>query len=46
MEVVDLLERPLAALHPLDGTVSLEFRPFQIVTLRIRRGAVLEEENG
>ena len=40
IEVVDLLERPLPgespALEP-DGGMSLEVRPFQVVTLRLRR---------
>ena len=40
VEVVDLLERPLPgegpALEP-DGGMSLEVRPFQVVTLRLRR---------
>jgi alpha-mannosidase len=39
---VDLLERPLADgaadLLDADGTVRLAFRPFQIRTLRLRRG--------
>ncbi len=40
-EVTDLLERPLEQ-EPLtvgpDGSVALELRPFQILTLRLRRG--------
>ena len=39
-EVVDLLERPLAAVDPVpdpDGAIPLEVRPFQVVTLRLRR---------
>ena len=40
IEVVDLLERPLPgeslALEP-DGGMSLEVKPFQVVTLRLRR---------
>ncbi|MFF6802961.1 glycoside hydrolase family 38 C-terminal domain-containing protein [Streptomyces sp. NPDC012616] len=42
-EVTDLLERPLeeeaAAAVPGDGTVEVTLRPFQILTLRLRRGA-------
>ncbi len=41
--VTDLLERPLAGAGPLavtgGGTVELSFRPFQIRTLRLTRGA-------
>ena len=47
--VVDLLERPLAELATdvrTERRAELEFRPFQIVTLRIRRSAGLEEEIG
>jgi alpha-mannosidase len=44
--VVDLLERPLEALPGIDSTATVEFRPFQIVTLRIRRSPELEEEIG
>jgi alpha-mannosidase len=39
VEVVDLLERPLADLHPPiepDGTVPLTLHPFEVVTLRLR----------
>jgi alpha-mannosidase len=39
-EVVDLLERPLAGENPVlgqDGSIPLEVRPFQVVTLRLRR---------
>jgi hypothetical protein len=31
---VDLLERELAELPCVDGTVELDLRPFEIVTLR------------
>jgi alpha-mannosidase len=44
--IVDLLERELDELRHADGSASLEFRPFQIVTLRIARSAALEEEVG
>ena len=39
-EVADLLERPLPGARPdlgPDGTISLDVRPFQVVTLRLRR---------
>jgi alpha-mannosidase len=36
-EVTDLLERPLEDVD-VDGGVSVELRPFQILTLRLRRG--------
>lgn len=44
--VVDLLERTLEHLPHEGGTASLQFRPFQIITLRIHRNDRLEEENG
>ncbi|NUR40651.1 MAG: alpha-mannosidase, partial [Streptomyces sp.] len=37
-DVTDLLERPLEAANVTDGTVSVALRPFQILTLRLRRG--------
>ncbi|WP_405727973.1 glycosyl hydrolase-related protein [Streptomyces sp. NBC_00028] len=37
-DVTDLLERPLEAANVADGTVSVALRPFQILTLRLRRG--------
>ncbi|WP_030440478.1 alpha-mannosidase [Actinoplanes subtropicus] len=40
VEVVDLLERPLAGDDPApepDGSIPLEVRPFQVLTLRLRR---------
>jgi alpha-mannosidase len=40
VEVVDLLERPLPEAAPLlgpDGTIAVTLRPFQILTLRLRR---------
>ncbi|MCL2532554.1 MAG: glycosyl hydrolase-related protein [Nocardiaceae bacterium] len=43
--IVDLLERDLDALSDVDGQAALEFRPFQIVSLRIRRGAQVEERD-
>jgi alpha-mannosidase len=36
VEEVDLLERPVSALKAQGGLVPLEFRPFQIRTLRVR----------
>jgi alpha-mannosidase len=39
-EVVDLLERPLTGEGPVlepDGSILLEVKPFQVVTLRLRR---------
>ncbi|MQY33522.1 hypothetical protein SRB17_14830 [Streptomyces sp. RB17] len=36
--VTDLLERPLADAGADDGGVPVELRPFQILTLRLRRG--------
>lgn len=37
-EVADLLERPLAALEPdSEGRLDLGLRPFQVLTLRLRR---------
>ncbi|GGK21321.1 alpha-mannosidase [Streptomyces camponoticapitis] len=40
-EVVDLLERPLAGASPVevseDGGVTVDLRPFQVVTLRLKR---------
>jgi alpha-mannosidase len=39
VEVVDLLERPLAGAHPAldaDGSVALELHPFEVLTLRLR----------
>jgi alpha-mannosidase len=44
--VVDLLERELEARPDARRSTSLEFRPFQIVTLRISRSTELEEEIG
>ncbi|KQO63740.1 glycoside hydrolase family 38 C-terminal domain-containing protein [Curtobacterium sp. Leaf261] len=44
--VVDLLERELERLADAGRSTALEFRPFQIITLRISRGAELEEEIG
>jgi alpha-mannosidase len=35
--VTDLLERPVEDVD-VDGGVSVELRPFQILTLRLRRG--------
>ncbi|KUN22894.1 alpha-mannosidase [Streptomyces antibioticus] len=37
-EVTDLLERPLETADVTDGTVPVALRPFQILTLRLRRG--------
>ncbi|PWI14164.1 alpha-mannosidase [Streptomyces sp. Act143] len=37
-EITDLLERPLEAAHLTDGAVPVALRPFQILTLRLRRG--------
>jgi alpha-mannosidase len=40
VEVVDLLERPLPETAPPvgpDGTIAVTLRPFQILTLRLRR---------
>ncbi|MFI8537428.1 alpha-mannosidase [Streptomyces aquilus] len=37
-EVTDLLERPLETANVTDGAVSVALRPFQILTLRLRRG--------
>ena len=38
VDVVDLLERPMSAAGTdPDGGVRLELRPFQIITLRLRR---------
>jgi alpha-mannosidase len=40
VEVVDLLERPLAGVHPAsekDGSVPLALHPFEVLTLRLRR---------
>ncbi|WP_329332597.1 glycosyl hydrolase-related protein [Streptomyces sp. NBC_00663] len=37
-DVTDLLERPLEAANLTDGAVSVALRPFQILTLRLRRG--------
>ncbi|MFJ9538544.1 alpha-mannosidase [Streptomyces sp. NPDC101225] len=36
--VTDLLERPLADAEVVDGGVPVTLRPFQILTLRLRRG--------
>ncbi|MGJ5751891.1 alpha-mannosidase [Streptomyces puniciscabiei] len=36
--VTDLLERPLQEAEVADGGVPVELRPFQILTLRLRRG--------
>jgi alpha-mannosidase len=36
--VTDLLERPLEDAEVADGGVRVELRPFQILTLRLRRG--------
>ena len=36
-EEVDLLERPLAQRHVDGGAIALELRPFEILTLRLRR---------
>jgi len=44
--VVDLLERELEPLADARAGADLELRPFQIVTLRIRRGGAREEEVG
>jgi alpha-mannosidase len=41
VDVVDLLERPLPEAAPPvgpDGTIAVTLRPFQILTLRLRRG--------
>lgn len=39
-QACDLLERPLGAVPTeADGTVELRLRPFELVTLRLRRGA-------
>ena len=35
--VVDLLERPLRDIAVEDGAIPLSLRPFEIVTLRLRR---------
>jgi alpha-mannosidase len=37
-QVTDLLERPLQDTDLADGGVPVELRPFQILTLRLRRG--------
>jgi alpha-mannosidase len=40
VEVVDLLERPLAGARPAldaDGSAELELHPFEVLTLRLRR---------
>ncbi|MFF5493429.1 alpha-mannosidase [Streptomyces aquilus] len=37
-EVTDLLERPLETADLTDGAVPVTLRPFQILTLRLRRG--------
>ncbi|SNX65190.1 alpha-mannosidase [Streptomyces sp. TLI_55] len=37
-DVTDLLERPLETADVTDGAVSVALRPFQILTLRLRRG--------
>ncbi|KOV92611.1 alpha-mannosidase [Streptomyces sp. NRRL B-1140] len=37
-QVTDLLERPLEDAELTDGAVALALRPFQILTLRLRRG--------
>ncbi|MGI5459562.1 alpha-mannosidase [Streptomyces sp. CA-249302] len=37
-QVTDLLERPLADAELADGGVRVELRPFQILTVRLRRG--------
>ncbi|MFZ7087255.1 alpha-mannosidase [Curtobacterium sp. RRHDQ10] len=44
--IVDLLERERSPLSDAVRSATLEFRPFQIITLRIRRSAELEEEIG
>jgi alpha-mannosidase len=36
--VTDLLERPLEDAEVADGGIPVELRPFQILTLRLRRG--------
>ncbi len=35
--ITDLLERPLSEARMTDGTVAIELRPFQILTLRLAR---------
>ncbi|MEV0238818.1 glycoside hydrolase family 38 C-terminal domain-containing protein [Streptomyces sp. NPDC050674] len=37
-QITDLLERPLEDAEVTDGAVTLTLRPFQILTLRLRRG--------
>jgi alpha-mannosidase len=37
-QVTDLLERPLEDAEVVDGGVPVSLRPFQILTLRLRRG--------
>ncbi len=37
-QITDLLERPLEDAEITDGGVALALRPFQILTLRLRRG--------
>ncbi|MFF5647034.1 alpha-mannosidase [Streptomyces collinus] len=37
-QITDLLERPLEDAEITDGAVALTLRPFQILTLRLRRG--------
>ncbi|CDR14766.1 alpha-mannosidase [Streptomyces iranensis] len=39
VQVTDLLENPTGELAHPDGVVDLELRPFQILTLRLARGA-------
>ena len=39
VEETDLLERPLATRDPTDGGVGIELRPFQVLTLRLKRAA-------
>ncbi|MEW2613568.1 glycoside hydrolase family 38 C-terminal domain-containing protein [Streptomyces sp. NPDC047880] len=37
-QIADLLERPLEDAETTDGSVTVALRPFQILTLRLRRG--------
>jgi alpha-mannosidase len=37
-QITDLLERPLEDAGITDGAVAVTLRPFQILTLRLRRG--------